>query len=76
MSQMSPLTYLSDCATELEAFKRFKELKLPHPMKDPNTEIKAIDKKRLEIRRRHKLLFIKGDQVAVVTKYIEGFDSY
>lgn len=67
---------LQDSDNETEAFKRFKELKLPHPLKDPHTEVRVIDKKRVEVKRRHKLLFIKGDQVAVVMKYTEGHDSY
>lgn len=42
------------------------ELGLDHPLK--NATVKCVDKKRVEVRRRHELLFIKGDQVVAVLK--------
>lgn len=51
---------------EKDVLKRLKELGLDHPLKDAG--IKSVDKKWVEIQRKHDVLFIKGDQVAVVLK--------
>lgn len=51
---------------EKDVLKRLKELGLDHPLKDAG--IKSVDKKWVDIQRKHDVLFIKGDQVAVVLK--------
>lgn len=56
----------SESATEKDVLKRLKELGLDHPLKDAG--IKSADKKWVDIQRKHDVLFIKGDQVAVVLK--------
>lgn len=61
-----PLLPSATTVTEQLALLRFMELGLDHPLK--NATVKCVDKKRVEVRRRHELLFIKGDQVVAVLK--------
>lgn len=52
--------------TEEMALSRLRELGLQHPLRDAIVSSVAKKKKLVEVKRKHPLLFIKGDQVAVV----------
>lgn len=70
--QRKKLRYGNDvCAaagttTEEMALSRLRELGLQHPLRGAIVSSVAKKKKLVEVKRRHPLLFLKGDQVAVV----------
>lgn len=56
----------ADTATEKAALQRLKDLGLAHPLQ--GGQVRSVRKKWVEVKKKHGLLLVKGDQVAVVMK--------